>query len=348
MLILTISILIIAIISAVTNLDYKNNAFTLAGGSFILFLLASFRHESMGIDTMDYMLDFMTLFNMIDTTEGYEIGFEYFKIFVASFTDNPILFLMANSLIFITSVFIFLYRYSNEAFLSIIVFISLGYYQFSFSGLRQSFAIAVILFSYKFIKDKNFFYFFIFVLIAAQFHNSALIFLIAYPVAHLKISFRHFGIMAIYFGLIYFFGIYLLETLIDLLKIDFLSGRFRAYYDPTLQTTLSLSGFAVLFAIWSFCYVIYIKYDSHEQLKTLLNVVFIGLFFQSLTVLLAEFFRLSMYFSIFILALLPNSILLIKPAFNRGLAYVIILFMFILYYILFGINNYGIFKFNWE
>lgn len=348
MLILSISFLIITIIAVVTNLDYKNNTFTLVGGSYILFLLASIRHESMGADTMSYMLDFISLNNITDPTEEYEKGFQYFKLFVASFTDNPTLYLMVNSLIFISSVFIFLHRYSKEAFLSIILFVSMGYYQFSFSGLRQSLAMAILLYTYKFIKDKNLFYFLIFVLIASQFHNSALIFLIAYPVAHWKINFRHFGIMLSLFGLISFFGIYLIEILINLLKIDFLSGRFKAYYDPAFQSQLSLAGFAILFLIWSFCYVIYIKYDAHEQLKILLNIVFVGLLFQFMTPLLAEFFRLSMYFSIFTIALLPNSILLIRSAFNRGLAYVMILLMFILYYIIFGIDNYGIFKFYWE
>lgn len=346
MLIFSFSILILAFIAIVTNLDYKNNALTLFAGGLILFLLAILRHESMGADTASYINNFLSLKSETSSTEDFELGFYYFKRFISSFTESPSVYLMVNSFIFLSSIFIFLYRYSKEAFLSIIIFISLGYYQFSFSGLRQSIAIAILLFSYKFIIEKKLLYFFIIVMVAAQFHNSALIFLAAYPIAHLKINLWHYVYLFSLLALISFFGYFILDNLISLLKMDFLSGRFRAYYGNL--STVSLSAFYILLSIWSFCYVIYKKYDRNDQLTILLNIVFIGLLFQSLTPLLAEFFRLSMYFNIFTLALVPNSILMIRSSFNRGLVYVIILILFILNYVLFGIDNYGPYKFYWE
>ena len=107
MIILFISFLIIATIAVVSNLDHKSNALTLSVGGLILFILASIRHESMGQDTMSYIIDFLSLKTVTDPKEQFEQGFYYFKLFVSSFTDNPAIYLMLNSLVFLSSVIIF-------------------------------------------------------------------------------------------------------------------------------------------------------------------------------------------------------------------------------------------------
>jgi hypothetical protein len=346
MLILSFSILLIIIAAIASNLDGRNNAFTLVSGGITLFLLASFRHHSMGTDTMSYIVDFLSLKDFSWEDEVFEKGYSLFKLSVYTFTNNPNLYLVANSMVFLTSIFIFLHRYSKEALLSIFIFISLGYYQFSFSGLRQALAIAIVLFSYASIRDRKLFQFLFIVVIAAQFHNTALIFIIAYPIANLKIGLWHFVTIIFFLAIVILFGDSFLVTLLNMITIDFFSNRFSAYYGDTSSVSLSL--FAILFLIWFFCLIIHKIYDFDGQLTIFLNLVFIGLLFQSLTPLLGEFFRLSMYFNIFSIALLPNSILLIRSLFIRGLAYVIVCISFILYYLLFGIYNFGIFKFYWE
>ena len=350
MLILSFFILLIIIAAMASNLDGRNNAFTLVSGGVILLLLASFRHHSMGSDTMSYMLDFLSLNDFSWKDEEFEKGYSLFKLSVYTFTNNPNLYLMVNSMAFITSIFIFLHRYSKEALLSIFIFIFLGYYQFSFSGLRQALAIAILLFSYGSIKDRKFFQFLFIVVIAAQFHSTALIFVLAYPVANLKIGLWHFVTTISFLAIAILFADTLFATLLNIITLDVFSDRFIAYYDEdkTFHDPVSLSFFVILFLIWFFCFIIHKIYDFDGQLTIFLNLVFMGILFQSLTPLLGEFFRLSMYFNIFTIALLPNSILLIRSLYIRGLAYVIISLLFIFYYILFGIDNFGIFKFYWE
>jgi hypothetical protein len=348
MLIFFLSLLIIGFTALLTNWYYRQNTPTLLMGGIILFCLAALKHDSVGIDTISYIDDFVSLKNYSyqEATGWVEPGFTSLKLFIHFLTDNSSIYLAALALIYVTSVFTFLSRYSKEAFMSIVMLISLGYFQFSLSGLRQSIAIAIILFSYKYIKEKNPLYFLGIVLTATLFHNSALVFIIAYPAAHWKINSKHFIILISIIIAVLLFGEILLEVILSIIKLDFFDVRFIAYFDN--QSTLSLSGFAILFSIWFFCYLIYKKYDSHDQISVLLNIVFVGLIFQSLTSIVGEFFRMAMYFSIFSIVLLPNSILLIKSVNIRVMVYMVISTLLLLYYFLFGVYNYGLFKFYWE
>jgi hypothetical protein len=348
MLIFFLSLVTIGFTALLTNWYYRQNTPTLLVGGIILFCLAALRHDSVGIDVISYIDDFVSLKNYsYQEAAGWaEPGFTSLKLFIHFLTDNFSIYLAVLALIYVTSVFTFLSRYSKEAFMSIAMLISLGYFQFSLSGLRQSISIAIILFSYKYIKEKNPLYFLGIVLTAALFHNSALVFIIAYPIAHWKISLKHFIILISSIFTMLFFGEVLLGVVLSVLEFEFLSVRFNAYLGN--QSALSLSGFVILFSIWLFCYLIYKRYDSHDQLAVLLNIVFVGLIFQSLTPIVGEFFRLAMYFSIFSIVLLPNSILLIKSVNFRAIVYMAILALLLLYYFLAGVYNYGLFKFYWE
>src|SRR5699024_9401100 len=68
------------------------------------------------------------------------------------------------------------------------VFISLGYLYFSFTGLRQTLALSIILLSYNYIRERNLLLFIMFVFIASLFHSTALVFLLIYPISHYELG----------------------------------------------------------------------------------------------------------------------------------------------------------------
>lgn len=62
-----------------------------------------------------------------------------------------------------------------------------------------------------------------------------------------------------------------------------------------------------------FC-IFYYKENIREESKdiSLYNLMFMGLVFQTFTPIIGEFFRISMYFSILNIALIPNTLIMEK------------------------------------
>lgn len=159
-----------------------------------LALVAGLRHVTIGIDTPNYYDIFkrasvMSLDTILkDQTGEVERGFMVFQHFVAMISTNFNVLLIIISFIFVSSVAILIYRNSSESCLSFIFFIGLGFYTFSMTGLRQSLALAIILFSFNFIKQRRLIPFLIFVILASTIHLSALVFIPAYFLGYKRIT----------------------------------------------------------------------------------------------------------------------------------------------------------------
>lgn len=90
--------------------------------------------------------------------------------------------------LFSFSVVLIIYYYSEIPGYSILALFSLGYYTFSFTGLRQTVALSLILLSGIFLKQKKYIRYIVFVLLAFLFHNSAIIFLLILPFQFIHLS----------------------------------------------------------------------------------------------------------------------------------------------------------------
>lgn len=82
----------------------------------------------------------------------------------------------------------FIYKHSEDATVSWIVYICLGLMTFNMNGMRQSLAMAICLVSYDFVKEKKFFKFSLTVFIAFLFHKTSFVFLLVYPLYNYKPS----------------------------------------------------------------------------------------------------------------------------------------------------------------
>lgn len=232
-----------------------------------------------------------------------------------------------------------IYTESESPLLSFLAFLALGYFEFSLSGLRQALALSLTMLSYFGIKTKNWKLFVLLVLLGSLFHRSALIFLIAYPIADKKLGKVHL-LVAIIVGAVFFVGG---ESFIrGFLQKYLVDTQYEGYIDRTVG--LSMAGFIIQGAIFAFCFFYYPAVSKkYKQANILYNLSFIGLLFQLFSSMIAEVFRISMYFSFFNILLIPMAITVERDKNIQVMEAIGIGIMFIAYIFLTGIPEYAFF-----
>ena len=167
-----------------------------------MFFLFVFRYKYVGVDTIGYVRFFQTeirKYSFIQLLDQdllrVEIGYRLYVKIISLFTSNYTVYFFINGTIIFGTLLRFSLKYTKNPFVFFFLFITLGTYSFFETGLRQSLAMTVCLWSIDFIKDKKPIKFILTVILAYYFHKSAMIFLIMYPLCLIK---RYDWMMCIY------------------------------------------------------------------------------------------------------------------------------------------------------
>lgn len=124
-------------------------------------------------------------------------------------------FIIVTSLFITVSFALFIYRFSPSPVQSILLYLGLLFYSFSFSALKQSIAMAIILLASIAIADRKPLWFILLTLLASMFHFPAIIFLPAYWIAHMKLGRTYLIVLALVFVATYLFRDRLVEIMTD-------------------------------------------------------------------------------------------------------------------------------------
>lgn len=92
------------------------------------------------------------------------------------------------SLLCITLTSVLVYRYSPIPWVSMFLFSSFGFYGNSLSFIRQTLAIAIFLFAIPYLMKRKFVPFLLIVILAALFHKSILVMVLAYWIVRLPVN----------------------------------------------------------------------------------------------------------------------------------------------------------------
>ena len=317
--------------------------------SLLLFLLSSLRNINFASDTIGYVARYLTLSHtsiavlLLNTIKG--IGKDPFFYLFAKMINlagaNFQVWLALIAGIFIYTISKLIVKYSNEPFISIVAFISLGYFYFSLTGLRQTIALSMILISYKYLRDKQLIPFIMLVIFGSLFHTTAIVFIISYPLSNMKVGWKQGVGILIALILSYF----LKDKVLLLLNHLIMGDRYKNYLNQ--GTSLTMSGFIIQLAIYIFCLCFkkdILKADAKNL--SLYNLMFLGLIFQAFSTVIAEFFRVSMYFSIFSIVLIPKAILSVKNKNIRVIVYLLVLIALVAY--IFWTDDFNGFGFFWQ
>lgn len=308
--------------------------------SIFLFVIIGFRDYQVGVDTYGYMLSFNEFSNLYSLSwksilEIYSVNKEplyvLFNLIISAFTDDFTVVLCGYALLYTIAVGVLVYRYSANPRWSFIVLLSLGFLYFAMAGIRQTMAMSILLFSYKYIKERKPLPFLLLVFLAYFFHNTSVVFLLAYPIAALKVNWKHLAALAAVYIVVFFFNGFVRFILFKLLNWE----RLSTYENRTV--TLSFSGAVIQIAIFAFAY--FFRKDAENNNRDnqiLLNLSFLGCAFQLLSSVIAEFFRISMYFSIFNILMIPNMAYAIRVKSNKKIVYLVIPMLLLTYYFFFS------------
>lgn len=294
----------------------------------MLFLLAiiGFRDVSVGTDTLSYTEDFMRFSNMapsemwkyaISTKEPLYIIVSWLP---SIFTRNYTIFLLAWALFPVCSLYSVFkneLQGSKDYMIAFFVFFLLGLFAFFVAGIRQTAALSIVFYAgskylshidnhvkiKSFIWNKTLYRFLILIGIAYLFHNSSVLFLLAIPFLFVKVRWWYL-ILAIGF---FFLGKYVHVDILVTVSKFFFEDRFENY-GTAIESSVNTSGFIMQIILFLICFSVKGKLiKDNYQNNFLFNMMFLGLVFQSLSGLIAEMFRISFYFSMFGMILVPRA-----------------------------------------
>lgn len=167
--------------------------------SFIMFfILSAFRSKNIGNDTSSYISLFERIANKNDFsqfTSGYETGYVYLNKLISTISPHSQFFLIFTSLILLIGFAFFIYKKSNNVFLSVFLFYTLGFYGSSLNILRQYIAILIILVAYEYMRKKKILVAIIFILLASQFHATALIGFLLLLIPYIRFNYKKIFIL---------------------------------------------------------------------------------------------------------------------------------------------------------
>lgn len=328
---------------------YYQKPYVLFAG-YLLFLISALRSIQFGPDVIGYVNKYEELSNAnlkdlfmdVVNNEGKDPLFYFISKLINMLGASPQIWLAIIAFIFCSAIVLLIYKYSDEPYMSIVMIISLGYLSFSFTGLRQAVAMAIILLSYKFLVERRIVYFTLFVFVASLFHLSAIFFLLAYLVKGFKTSWKQLTIIGISILMASFFKTPILK-MVEILSLS--DDRYLSYLDD--PSTLNSTGFLIQLSIYIYCLFYKNNLTIKSEKNTLLyNLLFLGLVFQAFSLVIAESFRISMYFSIFSIILIPKVINAEPNKWLRTLIYILIWSMLVGYLLI--STNLQNFTFFWQ
>lgn len=324
----------------ISGLKYKQDIVIFFSFSFFFFVLSFIRWET-GTDWEGYYTYFnvlTTLFQESDFEWGFSRINELVKIIFNSYT--VLLFIFSSIIYYLQTKTIYNlspYKLFSLFFLWSIFFANVFY-------IRQTIAIVILLYSLKYIQHKKFFYFFLCVLIASQFHRVAFVFIPAYFLYHMKLSVKKMliflAISVSFSGLIsVLFSSYsnLFGPIIqNKLEVYLALGEDKDTMTETSFAALLLRGVAnKLFVFVLLVLALKLNIEDMKKYIGLLNIYWFGiiLYFSTVSVSIV-FVRFSFPYDMIQIFLIPMALYSIKNEMNRRILFLLFsLFLLLRFYV---------------
>ena len=270
---------------------------------FLTFLLV-LRHESVGVDTGNYIYVYENFCNMSWVQVGqdsHEYGFSYFNKFVSLFSREPQIFLAVVALMISAMIYPTYKRLSTDATLTIVLFCTMSTFVMMFSGIRQMIAIAIGFLAYECTRKKKLMLFILAVIVALAFHTSAFMLVFMYPLYHAKITRKWLLPLIPILTIVLIFNKQIFSILAALLE-------HYTKYDASMVETGAYT-MLILFAMFAvFAFLIPDESRMDRETIGLRNFLLFALVLQMFAPLHSLAMRMNYYYIIFIPLLIPKII----------------------------------------
>ena len=272
-----------------------------------MFALIAFRGADMGADTGGYLRFFSEMVNtpwsrifiVNDKTYEFEAGFVLFEKIATLFTQNPKIYQVIYSAIYLVSVVTFANRIEKRNFSFLFFFATIGLYTFMFTGVRQCLAMSILLWSYPYIKKRKLLPFLLILALAFSFHKSAILFIAAYFIYNRRLIWQNSILYAVFAALAYLNIGIIQEWFNDALDYDY----------GVESTGNGIIFFAVIAVITAFAlFVVFYYKQQTPEFTGFINIGIITFILWCLRLVTRVAERPSYYFMFFSAAMLCYAI----------------------------------------
>lgn len=296
-------------------------------------LIAIFRGEMVGADLPGYLKAFDNIRNM-NWEEMLLLRFEYGYLFfnkLLGLLSEEDRILIIGVAFFVTVGFVFyILRESSMPWLSFFLFVALGYYTSSFNILRQFMAMAILVNSIKYVVDRKFYKFILYVLAASCFHITAVIFLILYPLSHLRISLAYF--------LVAFGCAAVIAKFIGGILLNYLTGNFFELYASNMTSGSGYGLLGLLLLVTGIGLLLRSQKLSRKE-EVYYHILIIACCLQVFSLQFSLFSRVVLYFAVHIIIFIPGVISGVKDKEIKSLGILFVCVCCVVYFNLFILTN---------
>ena len=286
-------------------------------------------------DTVIYKSFFETISNTNSfiTDIYFEPGYQIINKLTSLICNDFIFFLFTINFFIWICFASFLKRFSSNLIYSFWLLLFLGYFDQTFNLLRQYMAMAILLYSYKYVINRSLGKFIIMLFIAMSFHASAIIFIITYFTFNFKIK-KNFSTIFIYLFLcvlLFYFSNFIFKLLELTPYAGYLTSKTWGVQEEVTKIA-PMMNFLILFVI-IICYWIYNRLNDKVS-NSIFIIVIIGSLMTILSFRFTPIGRVASYFSIFSVILLTNTIAQIYNKRKRFLFYSFFFIIFLARYVI--------------
>lgn len=277
----------------------------------ILYFLLTLRNYRVGSDTLNYWREFAKAGNLslseLFSDANREYGFLLLTKLVRSITGNFRIYLAILNLVIVIPLAWYYQKNSEYPLLTIALFVTIVPFSMYFSGIRQIMAMSVGLVAWQMTKERKLIWFIVFVLLASQFHVSALMLFAMYPLYKVRITTRWLIVVVPIILLIYVFNRSILSLLSSLLWKE---------YDYE-NTAVSITVLLLLAAFAVYAYFIPDPDKLDDDVIALRNMLLLSIVLQSFVPIHPLAMRMNYYFLMLIPILIPKIAARAKPELTR-------------------------------
>lgn len=285
---------------------------------FIMILFAGLRFE-VGTDWAAYAWFYR------DTVNNVEIGYAFVNNTFSNLGINYNVFLMFLNTVSILLVYFAFKKNARLLVIAFLIFFSDLYLYFNLSGIRQAIAISITLYSVTYALERKFLKFLLCVILAACFHVTSAVFLLAYFIPRYNFKLKHYLLIV---GILVLFstGVYSLVNVFT----GMLAYKIKFYLELQEQVeniqSLFIIGIAKRLII-----ILLVIFFGQKLLKEERTIYFFNLYLVGMGIYLSTFLispdigvRLASYFLIFDV-LLASNLIFVNTDFPRRLVILVLL-----------------------
>lgn len=287
-----------------------------------MFLLMAFKSPEIGADTSGYLATYELLgkYGMFDALEDYgyerlEVGYKFFIYYLSKICAIPQTLLIVVGFIVCYSLYKFIWINAQNKCLLLFLFVTMGFFQFAMSGIRQTIAISIALWSYQYVKERKLVYFLLLIFLSSLFHKSSVVFIPVYFVANQEITTKKVVVMFASMFVMLFFADKLLLFAADTMNYNYgieETGNGYFFFSIVLLITLVVTNARKR--------LIQVKASNTMAL----NINFISLALWTLRLISRTTERVSLYFMPYTYLALEEYVSTIKVK-NKRILYTFIL-----------------------